>query len=81
MNELIIEGNDYLKDDCARPRFWMVIADLQMKNKRIDKKLKEFAFTAIEEDLTYWEETEYYKKRKKELDKLKKRLEEYQCKE
>lgn len=79
MNELITKGNDYLKDDTARPRFWMVVADLQMKNKRLDQKLKDFALIAIEDDLMFWKETEYYNQRKKELDKLKKKLEEYQC--
>ena len=52
-----------------------------MKHNRLDKELKQKAIESIEKDLEYWKDDENYENRKKELDKLRSKLEEYECEE
>lgn len=76
---LYAQCKDYIKNMFDCPLFFMVMAEEDMKNKILTKEIKEIALESIEIDLDYWKKDERYKQRKKELDKLKKKLEEYQC--
>jgi len=64
-----------------RTIFWMVIADNFLKKGMMNQRLKELALRCINFNLKLWEPHEDYKEREKELNKLKKRLEEYECSE
>ena len=61
--------------------FWMVIADNFLKKGMMNQELKDLALKCIRLNLKLWEPHQDYKEREKELNKLKKRLEEYECSE
>ena len=61
--------------------FWMVIADNFLKKGMMNRELKDLALKCIRLNLKLWEPHQDYKEREKELNKLKKRLEEYECSE
>ncbi len=61
--------------------FWMVIADNCLKKGMMNQELKNLTLKCIDINLKLWEPHQYYKEREKELNKLKKKLEEYECKE
>ncbi len=75
MNQVLPRVKDFIKDQYDGPIAWMVLADLQMKRKKLDKRLRDTALNCIEIDLSYWQGNEQYEERKKELCRLKKRLE------
>lgn len=61
--------------------FWMVISDNFLKKGMMNQELKDLTLKCIRINLKLWEPHQDYKEREKELNKLKKRLEEYECKE
>lgn len=74
MNQVLPRVKDFIKDQYDGPIAWMVLADLQMKRKKLDKRLRDIALDCIEIDLSYWQGNDQYEERKKELYKLKEKL-------
>ena len=74
MNQVLPTINDFIKDQYDGPIAWMVLADLQMRRNKLDKRLRDTALDCIEIDLSYWNGNEQYEERKKELYKLKEKL-------
>ncbi len=81
IDELIDYYEEYLEDPLDEPIFWMILANEQMKKKELTKEQKEKGLKAIEEDLENWKDEEVFNDRKAVLNKLKKKLETYECKE
>ena len=87
-NEKIIKEicsifKEEIEDQDERAIFWMVLADLLYKQKRLTKYVKEKALEEIErgENLERWKDEaskEDYMVRKKEIDILKEKLEKYE---
>lgn len=74
----IVEEETKYNDE--RTIFWMVIADNFLKKGIMKQELKDLALKCIRLNLKLWKPHQDYKEREKELNKLKKRLEEYECK-
>ncbi len=74
MNQVLPRVKDFIDNQYDGPIAWMVLADLQMKRKKLDKRLRDTALECIEIDLSYWRGNTQYEERKKELYKLKRRL-------
>ncbi len=81
IDELIDYYEEYLEDPLDEPIFWMVLANEQIKQKELTKKQKEKGLKAIEKDLENWKDEEVFNERKAVLNKFKKKLEAYECKE
>jgi len=79
MNKIQEEVAPLLEDIYDKQIFWIILADLQLKNKKLDKQLKTIAMYCIEENLSFWIALPNAKKRKMELDKLTKQLLDYNC--
>ena len=77
IKELCDYYEDYINDSIDGPLFWIILSDLQMKNKTLTKKQKKKALEGIEQDLVNWKDKEGYSQRKEELDLLKEELENY----
>ncbi len=77
IKELCDYYEDYINDSIDGPLFWIILSDLQMKNKTLTKKQKKKALEEIEQDLVNWKDKEGYSQRKEELDLLKEELENY----
>ena len=77
IRELCDYYEDYINDSIDGPLFWIILSDLQMKNKTLTKKQKKKALEGIEQDLVNWKDKEGYSQRKEELDLLKEELENY----
>ena len=75
----IVEEETKYNDE--RTIFWMVIADNFLKKGIMKQELKDLALKCIRLNLKLWKPHQDYKEREKELNKLKKRLEEYEFKE
>ena len=74
MNTIQKNCKEFLQIPYEAQIFWMVIADLQMKNNRLDEQLRQIALANIEQNRVYWILSDNYKLRLRELNKLKKRL-------
>lgn len=77
IKELCDYYEDYINDSIDGPLFWIILADLQMKNKLLTKEQKEKALEAIEKDLDNWKDKEKYQERENVLNSLKVKLENY----
>ena len=76
--EVFSECSDFLTDIEDGPIVFLALADLQMKDKILIEDVKNGALKAMIVDLENWKGNEEdYKARKKELDKLKVKLENY----
>lgn len=76
--EVFSECSDLLTDIEDGPIVFLALADLQMKDKILIEDVKNGALKAMIVDLENWKGNEEdYKARKKELDKLKTKLENY----
>ena len=78
MNTIQKNCKEFLQIPYEAQVFCMVIADLQMKNNRLDEQLRQIALANIEQNRVYWILSDNYKLRLRELNKLKKRLTSYE---
>lgn len=69
--------SDFMSAEDDKSLVIMALADRLITDKKLTSEVKLLALDAIESDLKHWENSELYNKRKKELGKLKKKLEEY----
>ncbi len=81
VKELMEDYEEYIADEYDGPIFWIVLANEQMRKKNLTKYQKEKALEAIEIDLEHWKKEVLFNERKTNLRRLKKKLEDYECKE
>lgn len=77
IKELCDYYEDYINDPIDGPLFWIILSNLQMKNKLLTKEQKNKALESIEKDLDNWKDKEKYQERKEVLNSLKVELENY----
>lgn len=80
--EMLREFTDFLNDDEEASLFWFALSDIQWNYGRLEETVKEKALYYLDKgyDLTRWEESKHYKKRKQILGELRDKLSQEQPK-
>lgn len=81
LKKFIDYNSDIIEDEFDGPIFWITLANEELKRKLLTKKIRDKALKSIKKDIKNWKEYELYEERKKVLNDLKERLEEYKIEE